>query len=60
MKLFEIYFLVHRDVKLQNILMKDNYQTLILTDYGTATNLGRSLLTNQIGTPSKYFQKKNE
>jgi len=42
---------------MQNILLKDNYQTLVLTDYGTATNLGRSLLTNNVGTPSMYFQK---
>jgi hypothetical protein len=37
---------------MQNILLKDNNQTLVLTDYGTATQLGRSLLTNQAGTPS--------
>ncbi|CAF1215440.1 unnamed protein product [Adineta steineri] len=43
--------IMHRDVKMQNILLKDNYQTLVLTDYGTATQLGRSLLTNQVGTP---------
>jgi serine/threonine protein kinase len=43
---------VHRDVKMQNILLKDNYQTLVLTDYGTATQCGRTLLTNQAGTPS--------
>lgn len=43
--------LMHRDVKLANLLLKDNYQALILTDYGTATNLGRSLLTCQAGTP---------
>jgi serine/threonine protein kinase len=46
---------VHRDVKLQNILLKDNYQTLVLIDYGTATKLGRSLLTNNVGTPSIRF-----
>jgi len=43
--------IMHRDVKLQNILLKDNYQTLVLTDYGTATDLGRSLLTQEVGTP---------
>jgi hypothetical protein len=42
---------------MQNILLKDNYQTLILTDYGTATNLGRNLLTSNVGTPSMYFSK---
>jgi hypothetical protein len=42
---------------MQNILLKDNYQKLILTDYGTATNLGRNLMTNQAGTPSIIFFK---
>lgn len=49
---------MHRDVKLANLLLKDNYQALILTDYGTATNLGRSLLTCQAGTPSKISYTK--
>jgi serine/threonine protein kinase len=43
--------IMHRDVKMQNILLKDNYQNIVLTDYGTATNLGRNLLTNNVGTP---------
>ncbi|UJR30734.1 hypothetical protein I4U23_018254 [Adineta vaga] len=43
--------IMHRDVKMQNVLLKDDYHTLVLTDYGTATELGRSLLTNQVGTP---------
>lgn len=44
---------------MQNILLKDNYQNIVLTDYGTATNLGRNLLTNNVGTPSiKFFPKK--
>jgi serine/threonine protein kinase len=45
-------FIVHRDVKMQNILLKDNYQTLVLTDYGTATQLGKSWMTDNVGTPS--------
>ena len=45
--------IVHRDVKMQNILLKDNYQTLVLTDYGTATQLGKSWMTDNVGTPSK-------
>jgi hypothetical protein len=43
---------------MQNILLKDNYQTIVLTDYGTATNLGRTLLTNNVGTPSINFYHK--
>ncbi|CAF1029640.1 unnamed protein product [Rotaria sp. Silwood1] len=43
--------IIHRDVKMQNILLKDNYQTLVLTDYGTATQLGRAVLTIEVGTP---------
>ena len=49
---------MHRDVKLQNILLKDNYRKLVLTDYGTATNLGRSLLTNDVGTPGMFIEGK--
>jgi len=41
---------MHRDVKMQNILLKDNNKTLILTDYGTATNFGRSSLSSGVGT----------
>jgi len=37
---------------MQNILLKDNYQTLDLTDYGTATELGKSCMTDNVGTPS--------
>jgi serine/threonine protein kinase len=48
-------FLVHRDVKMQNILLKDNYQTLGLTDYGTATQLGKSWMTDNVGTPSNVL-----
>ena len=47
------FVLVHRDVKMQNILLKDNYQTLVLTDYGTATQLGKGWMTNNVGTPSR-------
>ncbi|CAF5098517.1 unnamed protein product [Rotaria sp. Silwood1] len=47
--------IIHRDVKMQNILLKDNYQTLVLTDYGTATQLGKSWMTDNVGTPSMYF-----
>ncbi|CAF1511258.1 unnamed protein product [Rotaria magnacalcarata] len=43
--------IIHRDVKMQNILLKDNYQTLVLTDYGTATQLGKSWMTDNVGTP---------
>ncbi|CAF1128715.1 unnamed protein product [Adineta ricciae] len=43
--------IMHRDVKLQNILLKDDYKTIVLTDYGSASELGRSLLTNEVGTP---------
>ncbi|CAF4361529.1 unnamed protein product, partial [Rotaria sp. Silwood2] len=43
--------IIHRDVKMQNILLKDNSQTLVLTDYGTATRLGRNVLTIEVGTP---------
>lgn len=43
--------IIHRDVKMQNILLKDNYQTLVLTDYGTATELGKSWMTDNVGTP---------
>jgi serine/threonine protein kinase len=46
------FVIVHRDVKMDNILLKNNHQTLVLTDYGTATQCGRSLLTNSVGTPS--------
>lgn len=38
---------------MQNILLKDNCQTLVLTDYGTATQLGKSWMTDNVGTPSK-------
>ncbi|CAF4128611.1 unnamed protein product [Rotaria magnacalcarata] len=44
--------IIHRDVKMQNILLKDNYQTLVLTDYGTATQLGKSWMTDNVGTPN--------
>jgi serine/threonine protein kinase len=50
--ILSFFLIVHRDVKAENILLKDNCQTLVLTDYGTATQLGRSLLTNEVGTPS--------
>ncbi len=40
---------------MQNILLKDNYQTLVLTDYGTATQLGKSWMTDNVGTPSMYL-----
>ncbi|UJR30735.1 hypothetical protein I4U23_018255 [Adineta vaga] len=43
--------IIHRDVKMQNILLKDNYHTLVLTDYGTATQLGKSWMTDNVGTP---------
>ena len=46
---------VHRDVKMQNILLKDNYQQIVLTDYGTATNLSRVWLTRYVGTPGMSF-----
>ncbi|CAF1257955.1 unnamed protein product, partial [Didymodactylos carnosus] len=42
---------IHRDVKMQNILLKNNCQTLVLTDYGTATQLGKSWMTDNVGTP---------
>ncbi|CAF0870611.1 unnamed protein product [Rotaria sordida] len=45
------YKIIHRDVKMQNILLKDNCQTLVLTDYGTATQLGKSWMTDNVGTP---------
>jgi hypothetical protein len=40
---------------MQNILLKDNYQTLVLTDYGTATQIGKSWMTDNVGTPSMYL-----
>lgn len=43
--------IIHRDVKMQNILLKDNLQSLVLTDYGTATQLGKSWMTDNVGTP---------
>jgi len=43
---------------MQNILLKDNYQTLVLTDYGTATQLGKSWMTDNVGTPSMYTQQR--
>jgi len=43
---------------MQNILLKDNYQTLVLTDYGTATQLGKSWMTDNVGTPSMYLKKR--
>jgi len=43
---------------MQNILLKDNYQTLVLTDYGTATQLGKSWMTDNVGTPSKYLPER--
>lgn len=45
---------------MQNILLKDNYQTLVLTDYGTATQLGKSWMTDNVGTPSKFSRSINE
>ncbi len=42
---------------MQNILLKDNYQTLVLTDYGTATQLGKSWMTDNVGTPSMSLLK---
>jgi hypothetical protein len=42
---------------MQNILLKDNYQTLVLTDYGTATQLGKSWMTDNVGTPSMCFSR---
>lgn len=50
-----LLFKVHRDVKLANLLLKDNYQTIVLSDYGTATDLRRVLLTRQAGTPSEIL-----
>lgn len=44
------FFIVHRDVKVQNMLLKHDYQTVVLADFGTATELGRDLLTNKVGT----------
>lgn len=49
---FLFFFSVHRDVKMQNILLKDHFKTLVLTDYGTATNTNKICKTQEVGTPS--------
>jgi len=43
--------MIHRDVKMQNILLKDHFKTLVLTDYGTATNMSKICKTQEVGTP---------
>ncbi len=47
----KIFAIVHRDVKLTNTLLKDNYHTTVLTDYGTATKC-ETTLSGKVGTPS--------
>jgi len=49
----KIVYIVHRDVKLSNTLLKENYHTTVLTDYGTAVQVD-SISTGKIGTPSKF------
>uniref|UniRef100_A0A8R1HHW1 Mitogen-activated protein kinase kinase kinase n=1 Tax=Caenorhabditis japonica TaxID=281687 RepID=A0A8R1HHW1_CAEJA len=41
---------VHRDLKLQNMLLCDRYRTMKLCDFGTFTNLHQSMTSNR-GTP---------
>jgi mitogen-activated protein kinase kinase kinase 7 len=40
---------LHRDIKSQNILLFDNYETVKLADFGLAT-IQRPEMTNQRGT----------
>ena len=40
----------HRDLKLQNVLVKDNY--LYLSDYGTVKRIGQDLTFSLAGTPN--------
>uniref|UniRef100_A0A8R1DMA7 Mitogen-activated protein kinase kinase kinase n=1 Tax=Caenorhabditis japonica TaxID=281687 RepID=A0A8R1DMA7_CAEJA len=41
---------VHRDLKLQNMLLCDRYRTMKLCDFGTYTNLRQTMTSNR-GTP---------
>nr|pir hypothetical protein F52F12.3 - Caenorhabditis elegans [Caenorhabditis elegans] len=41
---------VHRDLKLQNMLLSDRYRTMKLCDFGTFTSMHQSMTSNR-GTP---------
>ncbi|CAI5437960.1 unnamed protein product [Caenorhabditis angaria] len=47
---FHSYNQIHRDLKVQNILLCDHYRTLKLCDFGTYTAL-KSTMTVGLGTP---------